>query len=145
MATGFQFREISTGQFRGAGGRFVPNPVGIAQLANTTGMMQALQDEAEKIAEAARELARSDAFQTGAYMRSIKGVAGFDKAAKTMVGRVNAFDFKAAWIEFGSSKIQPARHILTRAAEALGYSLSAQSNVRRILGTGLERVVSLAR
>jgi hypothetical protein len=137
-----QFRELKTGSFRSATtGRFIPNPIGIAAIAVGPQMQGMLLIEAERIADAAKELARSEAYATGDYYRGIRASAGLDggKAA----GRINAFDWKSGFVEFGTIKLQPARHILTRAAEALGYAVTAGLNTRRLEGTGRERVTKL--
>ena len=139
-------RELATGQFRGAGGRFIPNPIGIAAIASGPQMLAMLGAEVKKIEVVAKELARQEAYQTGDYYRGIRSSSGYDKidGKPTAVGRVNAFDFKSGWIEFGSIKIQPPRRILQRAAEAVGHHLTVGRNVRRIFGSGLERVLRLA-
>ena len=141
-----QFRELSTGRFRDTKtGKFIPNPVGIKLLQAGPDMQAKLLEEAMKVAEAARELARKDAYQTGDYMRSIRGSAGISKieGQRTAVARVNAFDWKAGFIEFGTSTGMTPRAILSRAAEALGYTVQAERNFRRITGTGRERVTKL--
>lgn len=143
-----QFRELSTGRFRNpVTGRFIPNPVGIKQLQTGAQMKFALHSVAATIAEAAKSLAKSEAYDTGAYMRSIRPASGIDTdpdGAKVMIARVNAFDFKAGWIEFGSIHNQPPHRILQRAAEAAGYQVSVGRNVRRVIGSGFERVLHLA-
>lgn len=148
--TALKFRELSTGRFRNpVTGRFIPNPVGIKQLQMGAQMKFALHSVAETIAEAAKSLARAEAYDTGAYERSIRPASGIDTdegGTKTMIARVNAFDFKSGWIEFGSIHNPPpgGHKILQRAAEASGYKVSVGRNVRRVLGTGFERVLHLA-
>ena len=145
--TGLQFRELSTGRFRNPiTGRFIPNPVGIKQLQTGAQLKFALHSVAETIAKVAQEIARKEAYLYGDYMRGIKPASGLENEAgggKKMVGRVNAYDWKSAWIEFGSIHNQPPHRILQRAAEAAGYKVSVGKNVRRILGTGYERVLHL--
>jgi hypothetical protein len=117
--------------------KIVPNPAGIAALQLTPAMQASLKREAERVVDMAKSMARAEAYQTGAYMRSIRAAAGVDKAGRhTTVARVNAFDFKAAWIEWGTQRM-PAKHILTRAAEAVGYKIAGQGmNFRRIAAGG---------
>lgn len=145
-STGLVFRELKSGRFRGVGGRFIPNPVGIKQLQQNAKMQFALRDVAETIAAAAKELAHREAYLTGAYANSIRASSGVQKTedgSRQAIGRVNAFDYKSAWIEFGSIHNQPPHKILQRAAEAAGYRVSVGRNVRRIIGTGFERVLHL--
>lgn len=147
-SSGLQFRELSSGRFRDLStGKFIPNPVGILKLRTQVQMQSALKDVATIIADAAKELAHADAFDTGDYMNSIRPAAGIDKdenGIPSAVARVNAWDWKAGWIEFGNINIQPPRRILERAAEACGYEVSASSNTRRVIGTGRERVIRLS-
>lgn len=140
MANGFQFREVSTGRYRGAGGRFIPNPVGIKALEFQPGMEYMLKQEAEKVVEAAKQLARSEAYESGDYYNGLRAAAGIETATKKMSARANAFDYKSHWIEWGTARGFPARHILERAAEAVGYQVAASVNARRISGRGTERV-----
>lgn len=145
MANGldFQYRELSTGAFRDkASGRFIPNPIGIVAIATGPQMQAMLRAEAEKIAGVARSLALAEAHNTGDYMRGIRAGSGIEKSGGKPVaaGRVNAFDWKSHWIEFGTSLGFAARHILERAAEACGHQVSAGVNARRIFGSGRERL-----
>jgi hypothetical protein len=142
-----QFREVSTGRFRDVGtGRFIPNPIGIQQLKVGAQMKYMLHEVAETITEAAKELARSEAYLSGDYYRSIRPASGIEKteSGPAAIARVNAWDWKAGWIEFGSIHNNPPRRILQRAAEASGYQVSVGRNVRRVTGTGFERVIKLA-
>jgi hypothetical protein len=77
-----------------------------------------LGSRAAEVAEQARQLAGREAYQSGDYQRSIQSASGIEPGGA--VGRVNAGDDKAGWIEFGTKR-QPARAILRRAAEAVGY------------------------
>ena len=143
--TALQFRELSTGRFRDVTtGRFIPNPIGIEQLRLGAAMQATLKGVAEIVANAAKELAKREAYDTGAYYRSIRPAAGIDKSADipAAVARVNAWDFKASWIEFGTVKM-PAKRVLQRAAEASGFQVVVGTNARRITGTGRERVLNL--
>ena len=146
--TGLQFREVSTGRFRDVTtGRFIPNPIGILQLKTGAQMQSALKDVADVVASAAKTLARREAWRTGDYANSIRPAAGIDKdenGVPAALARVNAWDWKAGWIEFGSIHNDPPRRILQRAAEASGYEVSVGRNIRRTEGTGRERVIQLA-
>jgi hypothetical protein len=145
VAREYVFRELSTGRYRDViSGKFIPNPIGQAAIAFGPQMEAMLAAEANKILDAAKDLARQEAYLTGDYYRSLRTSTGVSKEDKAMAGRVNAWDWKAGWIEFGSIHNYPPKRILSRAAEAVGYSLSAGSNARRIIGTGRERLLHLA-
>lgn len=100
--------------------RFALNPLFEAQLeASEEVLADDLLAFAETVAERARSLAPVD---TGAYRDSIEAVVGSDGGDVT--ARVQANDFKAHWIEFGSSK-DPALGVIRRAVEAQGKRLEA--------------------
>jgi len=144
-----RFREASTMRFRDpTTGRFVPNPLVVPQLAAGLAMKAAVHLEAVKVADAAKQLARAEAYDTGAYERGIRPASGLDKDPTVgyplQIGRVNAWDFKSGWIEFGSIH-NVAKHILQRAAEAVGYTVQVSQNFRRVTGSGRERVSHLKR
>jgi len=108
-------------------------------------MQSTLKDVAGIVSDAARQLAAAEAHDTGDYMRSIRPAAGIDKdehGVAVAVARVNAWDFKAGWIEYGPVNMS-AKRILQRAAEASGYQVSVGKNVRRVTGSGRERVINL--
>jgi hypothetical protein len=88
------------------------------EVARSVPVDELLASRAAEVAEQARQLAGREAYQSGDYQRSIEPASGTE--AGGAVGRVNASDFKAGWIEFGTRR-QPARAILRRAAEAEGY------------------------
>jgi len=71
----------------------------------------------ELLVATARALARTDAYETGRYMRGI--VARGTQMLAT--------DWKSLWIEFGTInpkyKNMTARHILRRAAETHGFTV----------------------
>ena len=96
----------------------MPNPRLGYEVARSLPMAELLADRAAEVAEQARALARREAYQTGDYERSIESDSGIEPSGA--VGRVNARDFKAGWIELGTRR-QPARAILRRAVEATGY------------------------
>jgi hypothetical protein len=144
--TGLQFREVSTGRFRDVTtGRFIPNPIGLAALSTNAQLKFALREVAAVVTAAAKELARREAYDNGDYYRSIRPASGVEKTDEgpAAIARVNAWDFKAGWIEFGTVKM-PAKKILQRAAEASGYKVSVSgTNARRVAGSGRERVAVL--
>ena len=71
-----------------------------------------------RLVAVARALALVDAFETGAYMRGIVQIGT----------RMVATDWKSLWVEYGTInpayKNMVARHILRRAAESLGLTVS---------------------
>ena len=141
-------RELKTNAFRDpTTGRFIPNPIGIALLQRGPQMALLLKTEAEKVAAVAKQIAREEAYDTGEYYRGIRAVSGVGEVdgQKALIGRVNAFAMHSGWIEFGSIHNQPAHHVLSRAAEAVGYQVQAATNVRRAVGTGFERLLKVAR
>jgi hypothetical protein len=101
--------------------RYVANPRLAFEVARSLPVAELLTGRAEQVAAQARALARREAYQTGAYARSIEPASGIEPGGA--VGCVNASDFKAGWIEFGTKR-QPARAILRRAAEADGYRVT---------------------
>jgi hypothetical protein len=100
--------------------KFVPNPAGIKAVGATPAMVAAMKQKADAVAAQAQDLARAEAFETGAYANGIEGIAGVEDA--TAIGRTSAKDFKSGWIEFGTLH-QAAKHILARAAEMLGLHI----------------------
>lgn len=71
-----------------------------------------LEKLAKNAADRAKQLVPVD---TGDLQDSIEGVVDFDR--RGFVGRVDAHDFKAKWIEFGTVR-RPARPFLRPALEA---------------------------
>lgn len=78
-----------------------------------------VQEVTRGIALDAKSLARTEAYLSGDYYRSIDSGAAVRDGRP--IGRVAAGDFKAGWIEFGTRR-QPPKAILRRAAEAAGVS-----------------------
>jgi hypothetical protein len=101
----------------------VPNPRLGLEVARSVPVAELLGSRAAEVAEQARQLAGREAYRSGDYQRSIEPVSGIEPGGA--VGRVNASDFKAGWVEFGTKR-QPAKAILRRAAEAEGYRVSSR-------------------
>lgn len=97
--------------------RFVYRPEVEAELLRDPAMGRAMLLEAERVAQAARSNAP---VRTGAYRDSIKAEpfteGGVHKA------RVNAYDFKAWWIEFGTGHPgpTPAFAVLAKGVQQAG-------------------------
>lgn len=94
--------------------RFVPNPMLAQEVLRATMLLDDLQAIAENIAEQAVAIAPED---EGDYLRSIEAVSGFD--ARGVMARVNANDWKAALIEFGTTDT-PVFAPIRRAADRYG-------------------------
>lgn len=107
-------------------GKFIPNPVGIAKLQVTPSMIAAMLAKAQKAADASIAVWHSSGphpYETGEYVDSIKAEAGVVDARA--VGRVNAYDWKAWWLEFGTSDT-PAFAPLRRGADESGLHLTSE-------------------
>lgn len=84
-----------------------------------------LGDAASDIALVAKAIARVDFYDRGGYLRGIKAEHGLDERGE-LVGRVVATKYTSHWAEFGWKRRvggTRARHILQRAAEAVGYQV----------------------
>lgn len=77
---------------------FRPDPKVTENIQHTAGMLKHFAGAAEAAARAAQSIAP---FLTGDYMRSIKPEVGYDGDGFIMA-RVNAWDYKAIWLEFGT-------------------------------------------
>lgn len=95
--------------------KFVPNPAATQLISRMPGMAGQVLARAKIIEANAKALAPVD---EGAYRDSIVAEVGAD--AKGAFARVNAWDFKALWIEFGTSDT-PTFAVLRRAVEASGF------------------------
>jgi hypothetical protein len=97
--------------------RFKPNPLAGAILSKTPEMTAFLYGLAETAVSAAQSVAP---VRSGEYRDSIAAYPGVGKA------RVQASDFKAVWIEFGTGQPGPTAAFapLRRGAEAAGLQLS---------------------
>ena len=100
---------------------FRANPALKAQLARDPAFRAGLDRMGKEMAAEAKALARSEAYETGAYHDSIEGGVGDDDEGA--VARVVARDDAALIVEFGTSR-QPAKAILRRAAEAAGHRVT---------------------
>lgn len=105
----------------GIGGvRFRPNRPGIAALAASPGMVREMRARAEAGAEGAKQAWVSSGphpYETGEYVNSIEAAAGVEDGIA--MGRVNAHDPTAGYIEFGTSDT-PAFAPLRRGVESTG-------------------------
>jgi Bacteriophage HK97-gp10, putative tail-component len=101
--------------------QFLPDPKEIAKLTLTPEMLKHFQSIADMVAQEAKQLAPVD---TGAYQDSIVGEAVLDGDGLT--ARVNAYDFKAWWIEVGTEDT-PAFAPLRLGAELAGFHVEAES------------------
>jgi hypothetical protein len=101
--------------------RFIPNPLGIALIARTPFMANAMLERADAVAETAKEIAPEGPGRDGHYRDMIDtapivalGVAG---------GRVNAWKFTAVFLEFGTSDT-PTFATLRTSCDANGLALT---------------------
>ena len=93
-----------------------------------------LGELADDIAMEAQAIARGEFYRSGDYERGIQAEHGLDEGGD-LVGRVNATDWKSHWAEGGwldRGGGRRARHILTRAAERVGFDVLT----RGLLGGG---------
>lgn len=96
---------------------FVANRSGIGQVAASVEVRAGLRKQAEAIADRARQLARSEAYDTGAYYDSIAVVDADDTdRARVLVIADIAY---ATVIEYGTGDT-PRFRILGRAADVKG-------------------------
>jgi hypothetical protein len=95
--------------------QFIPNPGFIKILENTPFLDGSLQALAAEGANAARENAP---VLTGAYRDSIVGETGYNEDG-IYIGRINAYDYKAWWIEAGTEDT-PAFGTLQQGLDAIG-------------------------
>lgn len=102
--------------------RVVPNPVGIALLARTPFMSNAMMERGNAVAETAASIGPvGDGAVEGHYVDQIKAVP---LVALGVAGsRVNAYKFTSGFIEFGTSDT-PAFAPLRTACDAVGLTLS---------------------
>lgn len=120
--------DLQTALFRGIRGgiSFKPNYAGIALLSASPAMVREMLNRAELVADHSRAAWHSSGphpYETGAYVGSIKAEAGVENGIAT--GRVNAHDWKAHWIEYGTGGISPTPAFapLQRGADAAGLKL----------------------
>ena len=117
---GTELLALGVGPIRG-GIRYIPNPVGIALLARTPLMAQAMKEKGEYVAEVAQAIAPRGEGKGGHYADQITADA---QVIEGKAGcRVNARKFTSGFIEFGTSDT-PAFAILRTSADATGLTLS---------------------
>jgi hypothetical protein len=86
-----------------------------------------LGDVAEDMAREGRAIGRSEFYRRGGYVRGIRAEHGINEWGE-LVGRVVATDWKSHWGEYGWKRRTGgtrARHVLTRAAERVGFRVLA--------------------
>lgn len=96
-------------------------------LSSRGALERALGDAAEDIAREARAIGRAEFHRRGGYVRGIKAEHGMNEHGE-LVGRVVATDWKSHWGEWGWKRRTGgtrARHVLTRAAERVGFDVLA--------------------
>ena len=93
------------------------DPRFVKALYRSENVRRILHDKAEQVADAARS---SAPVESGAYRDSITADAGPMPTPNGvfMVGRVSASDFKAVWVEFGTSDT-PKHATLRKALDSL--------------------------
>lgn len=95
--------------------RFKADPLAERKLESWPGLIP----EIDKRVKAAEAVAIATApIETGKYKESISSETGYDERAK-VIGRLKSDDWKAHWIEFGTSST-PAYATLRRALDAIG-------------------------
>lgn len=93
------------------------DPTFEGELFRSNPIRELLEPQVEAVAARARELAPDDPRTPGSSIaKGIEGQVGMRPAG--WVGRVNGFDFKTGWFEFGTSRT-PARRMLGQALEEL--------------------------
>ena len=85
-------------------GRFRVNPLGIKALGSTKVNKDMQMRAAREVATYAKSISP---VRTGAYRRSIKPTVVYEGGM--WIGRVNAWDFKAYWVEYGTNGITKSR------------------------------------
>jgi hypothetical protein len=94
-------------------------------LSSNGPMEHVLGGVADQIANEARRIARAEFYNRGGYTRGIKAEHGLNEHGE-VVGRVIATDWKSHWAEWGwrgRSGGTRARHVLSRAAERVGFQV----------------------
>jgi hypothetical protein len=110
--------------------KFVPNPAAIPELAASAEIGATLDEAAEDVELAAKNIAAVEAFDTGAYMRSIEAKDARVDQHGHQVAAVEADVPYAAAVEYGNLN-RPGVHTLTRAAEASGLRIKSKSKRKR--------------
>lgn len=87
-------------------------------LLNQDGVNRWVEDLTEKVEERAIQIARQEAFDSGAYVNSFKSRIEKTRKGDRSIGIVEVTDNKWHWIEYGTRR-QPAKSILRRAVNEL--------------------------
>lgn len=95
--------------------RFEKDPLAERKLESWPGLIPEL---AERVKDAETVAIATAPVESGRYKSSITSDAGYDERAK-IIGRLRADDWKAIWIEYGTSKT-PAHATLRKAMESVG-------------------------
>lgn len=96
--------------------RFVSDPGFEGEILHGAAMKDVLETLTQRVRDRASDLFPDDPRTVGRDLHSnIEAEVGL-RPGHGFVGRVNAFDFKAGWFEFGTARI-PATHALSRALE----------------------------
>ena len=96
-------------------GDFRLDPTFERDLLSSSELGNVILELTEKTADRARELAPDDPNTPGSSVA--RGIdASVDRTARGWIGRVNGWDFKTGWFEFGTSRVR-ARRMLGRALE----------------------------
>lgn len=99
------------------------NPKAPGELARGAAMGVILKERADAAVAAAKAIAP---VESGDYRDGITADIGLDEVRGTLIGRINANDFKSNWVEFGTATGFPAHATLRKAAESVGL---------RVIGT----------
>lgn len=98
------------------GGGFVASATFEAEFRKSDGLRPVLQDRVDAVAKTASAIAADDPSTSGLDLhRDIKGEVG-ELEGYGLIGRVNAYNWKAHWYEFGASNTA-ARPFLRPALE----------------------------
>ena len=98
------------------------NPALVTEVEGSPEMLAACLGVAHKVVAEAQDIARREAYRTGAYSRGITAAIGENEHGP--VAQVQGRDYKSRWIEFGFTSqgvVHAPKAIIRRAAEALGY------------------------
>lgn len=108
------------------GVRYEAEPFAEQKLATWPGLIPPLEERVK----AAEAIAIATApVESGKYKTSIASEVGYDHRAR-VIGRLRADDWKAIWIEFGTSKT-PAHATLRKAMEATGLKVRLRRRRKR--------------
>jgi len=100
--------------------RFIPDRSGIENIGQSDEVSDAMKALADEAATEAKRIAAAEAYLSGDYYDSI--VVDVGEEDGKAIARINADDFKAWWIEAGTSDT-PTFAPLRRGAEAAGLDV----------------------